>query len=62
MANVDYDPVKAHEYYERTKRLKGRKRSTKGFSQKQKEQLAYAKDQLKQQQKERNAGNGVAVR
>ena len=50
MASVDYDPVKAHEYYERTKRLKGR-RSTKGFSQIQKEQLAYAKEQLKQQQK-----------
>ena len=45
--NVDYDPVKAHEYYEKHKKLKGRKRaSTKGFSQKQLEQTEYAKSQL----------------
>ena len=48
---ADYDPVKAHEYYEKHKKLKG-KRSTKGFSQQQKEQFAYAKDQLRQQYKE----------
>ena len=50
-ANPDYDPVKAHEYYEKHKKLKGRKRSTKGFSQTQKEQWAYAQDQLKEQKK-----------
>lgn len=42
---VDYDPQKAHEYYERNKQLKGR-RSTKKFTQEQKEQWAYAKEQL----------------
>ncbi len=47
----DYDPVKAHEYYEKNKQLKG-KRSTKGFTQTQKEQFAYAKDQLREQYKE----------
>jgi alpha-galactosidase/6-phospho-beta-glucosidase family protein len=43
----NYDPVKAHEYYEKHKKLKGR-RSTKGFSDTQKEQYAYAKDQLRE--------------
>lgn len=43
--SVDYDPQKAHEYYEKHKKLKGR--SKKGMSQKQKEQIAYATDQLK---------------
>lgn len=42
---VDYDPQKAHEYYEKHKKLKGR--SKKGMSQKQREQIAYANDQLK---------------
>ena len=51
---VDYDPIKAHEYYEKHKKLKGRKgkHSTKGFSTRQKEQWAYAKDQLSQEHKE----------
>ena len=44
----NYDPVKAHEYYEKHKKLKGRNRSTKGFSDTQKEQYAYAKDQLRE--------------
>lgn len=45
MANVDYDPVKAHEYYEKHKKLKGR-HSTKGWNDTQKAQWSYAKDQL----------------
>lgn len=50
---VDYDPQKAHEYYERHKKLKGRgKRSTKGFSKTQKAQWAYAKEQLKEEHRE----------
>ena len=35
-ANKYYDPVKAHEYYEKHKNLKGRRTSTKGFSQRTK--------------------------
>lgn len=61
MANVDYDPQKAHEYYERTKKLKGRRRSTKGFSDKQKEQWAYAKYQLKEQQKSRDKASKESI-
>lgn len=45
MSSVNYDPQKAHEYYEQHKKLKG-KRSTKGFSQSQKEQWDYAKAQI----------------
>lgn len=48
--SVDYDPVKAHEYYMKHRKLKGR-HSTKGMSQTQKEQWAYAKDQLSEQHK-----------
>lgn len=53
MANVDYDPKKAHEYYMRTRKLKGR-HSTKGFSGTQKEQWGYAKAQLQEQKKTRD--------
>jgi hypothetical protein len=56
--SVDYDPIKAHEYYEKHKKLKGRKkkaqqyvptvkRTKKGWNHTQKEQLDYAKAQLK---------------
>lgn len=45
MSSVDYDPVKAHEYYERHKK-KTANRSTKGMSQTKKEQWAYAKSQI----------------
>lgn len=50
---VNYDPVAAHEYYiNYTKKglTKGR-RSTKGFSQTQKEQWAFAKHQLSEEHK-----------
>lgn len=50
MSSQYYDPVKAHEYYEKTKQLKGRT-STKGFNQKQKELAAYAKNQIKTEKK-----------
>ena len=52
---VDYDPQKAHLYYLKHRKLKG-KNSTKGMSKSQKEQWSYAKDQLKQEHKEINAG------
>ena len=51
-----YDPQKAHEYYEKHKKLKGRSRSTKGFSQEQKEQFSAAKDQLREEWKEKREG------
>lgn len=50
---VDYDPIKAHEYYEKHKKLKGR-RSTRKFTETQKAQWEYAKDQLAQEHKEIN--------
>lgn len=51
--NPDYDPVKAHEYYEKHKQLKGR-RSTKGFTETQKAQWAYVQEQIKQDKKQQN--------
>lgn len=50
---VNYDPVKAHEYYEQHKKLKGRT-STKGFSKSQKEQAFYVKAQLTEEKKAKN--------
>lgn len=52
--STDYDPQKAHEYYIKHRKLKGR-HSTKGFSDTQKAQFAYAKSQLQQQRRDRNA-------
>lgn len=52
---TDYDPIKAHEYYEKHKKLKGR-HSTKGFSQTQKEQWSYARHQLSEEHKDINKG------
>ena len=40
MASVDYDPQKAHEYYEKHKKLKGKTRKK---TQTEKEQEYYAK-------------------
>lgn len=40
-ASPYYDPVKAHEYYERTKELKGRKASTKGLNDQGKAAASY---------------------
>jgi hypothetical protein len=45
-----YDPQKAHEYYLRTRELKGR-RSTKGFTDTQKEGLAFVTSQVAQERK-----------
>lgn len=46
-ASENYDPVKAHEYYLRTRELQGR-HSTKGFNQKQREGWTYAQAQVRQ--------------
>lgn len=44
-ASAYYDPVKAKEYYERTKELKGRQ-STKGMSEVQRQALSYSKSRI----------------
>lgn len=44
-ASEYYDPVKAKEYYERTKQLKGRQ-STKGMSDTQRQALSYTKSRI----------------
>lgn len=49
-ASPYYDPVKAHEYYMRTRQLKGRK-STAGLSSGQRETAAYVKYQLDEERK-----------
>lgn len=49
---TDYDPVKAHEYYMRTRQLKGRT-STAKLSKKKKEMAAYIKNQLSEEKKEK---------
>lgn len=51
-ANKYYDPVKAHEYYEKNKKLKGR-HSTKGMTNTQKEMAAYVKDKLNTEKKQK---------
>ena len=55
MAKDYYDPIKAHEYYIKHRKLKGR-HFTKGFSQTQREQWAYARNQLSEEHKEINKG------
>ena len=57
MADINYDPRAAHEYYLKHRKLKGNKRSTKGFDSTQKEQLDFAKEQLRQQRKQRDAAS-----
>ncbi len=52
-ASKFYDPVKAHEYYEKNKQLKGRRPSTKGMTASQKEMAAYVKDNLNTEKKEK---------
>lgn len=52
--NKYYDPQKAHEYYEKHKKLKGNTRSTKGFDTGQKESWQMAKDELNAQHKANN--------
>lgn len=56
MPNSTYDPVKAHEYYEKHKKLKGRKKgqSTKSLSKEQKQQFTEAKAYLSAQKSEAN--------
>ncbi len=51
-ANKYYDPVKAHEYYEKHKKLKGR-RSTKGMTDSQKAMAGYVKDKLNTEKKQK---------
>lgn len=50
MGSKYYDAKKAHEYYEKHKKLKNRQ-STKGFSDDQKKQWTYAKSELSKDRK-----------
>lgn len=54
-ASKYYDPVKAHEYYEKHKKLKGQ-HSTKGMTNSQKEMAAYVKDKLSAEKKQKLEG------
>lgn len=51
-ASKYYDPKKAHEYYMKHRKLKGR-RSTKGMSQQQKELVAYTRHGLQEEKKKK---------
>lgn len=55
-ASKYYDPVKAHEYYEKHKQLKGRqsRTSTKGLSEEGKATAKYVKEQIAAERKEWN--------
>ena len=50
-ASKYYDPVKAHEYYMRTRELKGRQRSTAALNEEGKKVWAYTKEQIDGQKK-----------
>lgn len=58
-ADPNYDPQAAHEYYEKHKKLKGKKsttkaqRNTKGMNKTQREQWAFARAQLFEEKKKR---------
>ena len=58
-ADPNYDPIAAHEYYEKHKKLKGRRsttkaqRSIKGMNRAQREQWAFARAQLFEEKKRR---------
>lgn len=56
----NYDPKAAHEYYMRHRKLKGR-HSTRHMSNSQKEQWYYAKAQLKEQKKIRDAKDKITI-
>lgn len=47
-----YDPVKAHQYYEEHKKLKGRKASTSKLSDTGKNAASYVKEQINKEKKE----------
>ena len=55
---IDYDPVKAHEYYEKHKKLKGRKKSysTKNWSKTKQKQWMYVQAQLKEEHDKNKQG------
>lgn len=51
-ASLYYDPVKAHEYYMRTRELKGRRSTTK-LNDEGKEIWAYTKNEITSEKKEK---------
>jgi hypothetical protein len=48
-----YDPAKAHEYYLNKRKLKPKRRTTKGMSEKQKEAWEYSKDNITEERKQK---------
>lgn len=56
-----YDPVKAHEYYEKTKELKGRT-STSGLNETGKAAAKYVKEQLKTEKKTKVEAEKISVK
>ncbi len=60
-ASPYYDPVKAHEYYEAHKQLKGR-HSTAGLNEKGREAARYVKDQLMEERKEKTEQSKSAMK
>lgn len=53
-----YDPVKAHEYYLRTRELKGRQSTSQLRTDKQKQAWTYSKDQIRQARQRELASAG----
>lgn len=53
-----YDPVKAHEYYERTKQLKGKRSTSKLRGKKKKEGWAYVQSRVRDMKKSELKGLG----
>ena len=50
-ASPYYDPVKAHEYYEQHKKLKGKRPSTAGLNDRGKEAARYVKERIQEERK-----------
>lgn len=59
-ASQYYDPVKAHEYYERTKKLKGR--STSGMSEEQRKTWGFVKGNILSEKKQKREDLNEASR
>ena len=60
-ASPYYDPVKAHEYYEAHKQLKGR-HSTAGLNEKGREAARYVKDKLMEEKKKKTEASRTSMK
>lgn len=54
-ASEYYDPVKAHEYYEKHKKLKGRQGSTSGLNEEGRDAARYIKNKLEEERKSKDS-------